>query len=418
MSTGSRQSAAYQALLTGLLSLNFGFVLFDRNAINFLMPFIQPELGLNNTQVGLLTGALSLTWALSALGIGMLADRMSRKRLLIVMTLVFSLSSFLSGLAASFMILLMTRLLMGLSEGGIMPVSQAMLATEVSPRHRGLAMGVAQGFGSSLMGSFVAPVVLVAFATAFGWREAFYLTAAPGLVMALLMYLLIRPPSVAIATTAATPVQQGSMREVLADRNVLLCMLIGILMVSYLVVTWAFMPLYLTQVRGYDPETMGWLMGALGISATIASSAVPALSDRIGRRLPMLVLPGIALLLPLSALYYGGSMGGGSTWILAALFFTGWTVTGIFPLFMATIPSESVAPTHVASALGVCMGVSEILGGVLSPFLAGIAADAYGLRAPLWMLFGFALVSGVLALRLRETAPHRTVPTQLRRLSP
>ncbi len=395
----SQRSPGYQTLLTALLSLNFGIVLFDRNAISFLMPFIQPELGLNNTQVGILAGALSLTWAVSALGIGVLADRFgSRKGLLILTTVAFSLCSFLSGIAASFALLLGARLLMGLAEGGIMPISQSMIATEVSHKHRGAAMGFAQGFGSSLMGSFVAPVVLVAFATAYSWQHAFFLAGAPGLLAALLMFALIKTPREVAVPRAA---QRGAMRAVLAERNVVLCVLIGILLVSYLVVTWAFMPLYLTQVRNYDAQTMGWLMGALGISATLASFGIPALSDYVGRRVLTIVLALVGLILPLAALYFTGS-----TWGLAALFFIGWTITGTFPLFMATIPSESVSPTQVGSALGLCMGVSEILGGVLSPLLAGYAADRIGLQAPLWMLFGLALVAGILAFGLRETAPR------------
>src|SRR5579871_1713768 len=107
-------SAAYQIALTGLLSLNFGLVLFDRNALSFLMPFVQPDLDLNNAQVGILVGALSLTWAAAALGIGALVDRYaSRKRLLVLSTLAFSACSFGSGLATSFALLLATRLLMG-----------------------------------------------------------------------------------------------------------------------------------------------------------------------------------------------------------------------------------------------------------------------------------------------------------------
>jgi ACS family hexuronate transporter-like MFS transporter len=393
-------STGYQILLSALLSLNFGIVLFDRNAINFLMPFIQPELGLSNTQVGMVTGALSLTWAVAALGVGVLVDRFgSRKPLLILTTVAFSICSFLSGIAASFMMLLGARLLMGFAEGGIMPISQSLITTEVAHKHRGAAMGFAQGFGSSLMGSFVAPVVLVAFATAYGWRESFFLAGAPGLMVALLMFLFIRTPR-ETPRPREDKAQASSMRAVLAERNVLLCVLIGVLLVSYLVVTWAFMPLYLTQVRNYDPETMGWLMGALGISATIASFGIPALSDYVGRRMLTIVLALVGLILPLAALYFTGS-----TWGLATLFFIGWTITGTFPLFMATIPSESVAPTQVASALGLCMGVSEILGGVLSPLLAGYAADRVGLQAPLWILFGLALVAGILAIGLRETAP-------------
>ena len=76
----SAGSVAYQWQLTALLSLSFGFVLFDRNALSFLMPFVQPELGLSNTQVGMLSGGLSLTWAIAAFGIGVVADRFGSDR--------------------------------------------------------------------------------------------------------------------------------------------------------------------------------------------------------------------------------------------------------------------------------------------------------------------------------------------------
>src|SRR6266702_2512106 len=95
MTSPAQRSVGYQVLLTALLSVNFGFVLFDRNALSFLMPFIQPDLALNNTEVGVLAGALSLTWALAAFGVGVIADRVgSRKRLLILATLAFSICSF------------------------------------------------------------------------------------------------------------------------------------------------------------------------------------------------------------------------------------------------------------------------------------------------------------------------------------
>ena len=109
---------AYQWQLTALLSLNFGLVLFDRNALSFLMPFVQPELGLSNTQVGMLAGGLSLTWAAAAFGSGAIADRHgSRKRWLVLSTVMFALCSFGSGLATGFAAMLGTRLLMGIAEG-------------------------------------------------------------------------------------------------------------------------------------------------------------------------------------------------------------------------------------------------------------------------------------------------------------
>ena len=395
-------SAGYQVMLAGLLSINFGIVFFDRNASNFLMPFIQPDLHLNNTQVGLLAAALSLTWAIAAFGIGLVSDKTgSRKGLLILATLAFSLCSFLTGIASTFLMILGARLLMGVAEGGIMPISQSLIATEVEPRHRGLAMGVTQNFGSNLFGSFFAPVLLVAFAGYFGWRHAFFLAGAPGLLTAFLMWRFVREVPVESAPSESGASKGSSLGEALAERNVVLCAVIGVLLVSYLVLCWTFMPLYLTQVRKYDPQTMGWLMGTLGISATIGAFVISALSDRWGRRPLLIVMPLIAVILPLGAMYYDGSV-----WGLAAIFFVGWGVNGIFPLFMGTVPSESVAPHHMATALGICMGTGEILGGVLSPWLAGSVADRVGLQAPLWMMFGVTVVGALLALGLRETAPR------------
>ncbi len=95
----------------------------------------------------------------------------------------------------------------------------------------------------------------------------------------------------------------------------------------------------------------------------------------------MIVMPLLGVILPLGAMFFDGSV-----WVLAAIFFVGWGLNGVFPLFMATIPSESVDPLHTATVLGLCMGTGEVIGGVLSPFVAGVAADRAGLQAPLWMM--------------------------------
>jgi len=396
-----RSSNGYQIVLVALLSLNFGIVFFDRNALNFLMPFVQPDLHLSNTQVGLLASSLSLTWAVAAFGMGRLSDRLGRRKLLLVgATLIFSLCSFLSGLAQTFGFLLAARLLMGAAEGGIMPISHALVAYEVSPERRGLAQGIAQNFGSSLLGSFVAPVLLVAFATAWGWRSAFYLAGLPGIASAILIWILIR--ELAPAAGHGTSGDRMRVADALGERNILICVLLSVLLVSYLVICWAFMPLFLTQVRGISPNAMGWLMGTLGISSMLASFVVAGLSDRIGRRPVMIVMPFVGALLPIGALYFDGAI-----WMFAVIFFVGWSFNGIFPLFMATVPSESVDPRYITSALGLTMGCGEVLGGVLSPSLAGMAADRLGLSAPLWIMFGLALAAGFVSLSLRETAPRR-----------
>ena len=395
-----QRSAAYQSLLVGLLSLNFGILFFDRNALNFLMPFVKPDLGLTNTQVGLTASALSFSWAIAALVVGAMADRRgARKPFLIACTVAFSLCSVLSGLAQSFVMLFAARLLMGTMEGGVAPVSQTLIAVTVAHERRGLAQGVMQNFGSNLLGSFVAPVLLVWLASRYGWHHAFFLAAAPGLISAMLLWRFVEEPHAPSRSHGKLDVL-AHLKEIFAHRNMVICALMSVLLVSFLVVTWAFMPLFLIQSRGFDPTTMSWLMGTLGISATVGSFVVSGVSDRIGRRPVMAFTAFLGVIMPLGAMYYAGS-----AWGLAAIFFFGWALTGNLPLLMATVPSESVTHRHVTTAMALVMGIGEVLGGVFSPTLAGWAADISGLTAPLWIMIGLCSTAGVLALMLHETAP-------------
>jgi MFS transporter, ACS family, hexuronate transporter len=142
-------------------------------------------------------------------------------------------------------------------------------------------------------------------------------------------------------------------------------------------------------------------MGTLGLSATIGSFAISGLSDRIGRRPVMIAMPLIGAILPLGAMYWQGGYFG-----MAIIFFVGWGLNGIFPLFMATVPSESVSPAKAATVFGLCMGSSELIGGSAGPQIAGLMADSYGLSAPLWMMLGLTLLAGLCAFGLRETAPR------------
>lgn len=397
-----RRGDGYQTWLVLLLSLNFGILFFDRQAANFLMPSIQPELGLSNTQVGLLASGLSLTWAMSGLIVGPLSDKLgSRKPILVACTILFCLCSVLSGIAGSFLLLLGARLLMGAAEGGVMPISHAMIVSEVKPKWRGTAMGVGQNLGSNLLGSTAAPLILVPIAIYFGWRMGFFLAAVPGLITAALVWFTLREPPKGLENEGQPERERVTIRQALANRNVLLCTLIAILLVSYLVVTWAFMPLYLTQVRAFSQSEMSYIMAALGISAGVNAFLVPFISDAIGRKPTFIAVCLMGVILPLGALFYGGGW-----FILSLLFYLGWSLNGIFPLFMATVPAESVDPRLTATLTGIVMGIGEILGGVFSPSLAGALADVYGLSSVMWFLMILTLGGFVLSLFLTESAPE------------
>jgi MFS family permease len=427
----------YEVGLMILFSLAFGFVFFDRNALNYLTPFVAPDLHLSNTQIGLVSGGFSFAWAIAGYLGGALSDASGRRKsVLLGAFVIFSLCSGLSGMATSFALLFASRFAMGLSEGPIMPVMQSLVVAESSESRRGLNMGFVQNFGSNLIGSTVAPLVLVTLAAFYGWRFAFYIAALPGLILAALIWWYVREPAPAAQDSPATerpattersarespagrepPAGAGQPTEplgkrllavvmrlpaVIKERNMWLCILISIFMVPWMILAWVFFPLYYVNIRHVALPDMSLLMGVLGISAALFGFIVPGISDHVGRKPVMIGFCFIGLITPLAVLYYSGPLT-----VLALLIFIGWSASGVFPLFMGTIPSETIPARYIATSLGLVMGLGELLGGVLTPIGAGWAADHYGLRAPVYIEAGCALIATVLALFLQETAPAK-----------
>jgi MFS family permease len=408
----------YETRLMAVLCLTFGFVFFDRNAMSYLGPFVQKDLNLSYTQLSALSSALSFAFALSALAIGYLSDRTGkRKSILLITVVVFSLCSALSGVATSFAVLFLSRMLMGLAEGGVLPISQSLIALESDERRRGLNAGVMQNLGSNLIGSSLAPIVLVAIATAYHWRTAFYVAAIPGLICAALVWKFVREPKThAIASTlapAATPQariddEKMSVLQMFRYRNIWICAAMCCFMVAWMVLGWVFLPLVYENYLHIPAGPASWLMALLGISAAVFAFVVPGLSDKLGRKPVVIVFSLIGVLYPLAVLYYTGS-----PVLLGAIIFIGWSASGVFPIFMATIPSETIPVKYVATSLGLIVGIGEVIGGTFGPVLAGSLADRYGLQAPLYMAIICAAAAAVLALGLKETAPVKVGATKL-----
>src|SRR5262245_31017966 len=403
----------YETRMMAVLCLTFGFVFFDRNAMSYLGPFVQKDLNLTNTQVGALSSALSFAFALSALAIGYLSDKTGkRKSILLITVVVFSLCSALSGFASSFAILFLSRMLMGTAEGGVLPISQSLIALESDEKRRGLNAGVMQNLGSNLIGSSIAPIVLVAIANAYHWRAAFYIAAIPGLICAFLLWKVVREPQThaisAAAETTAAAAEKMSVLQMFGYRNIILCGAMCCFMVAWMVLGWVFLPLVYENYLHIPSQQASWLMALLGISAAVFAFIVPGLSDKLGRKPVVIVFSLIGVIYPLAVLNYTGS-----ALVLGIVIFIGWSASGVFPRFMATIPSETIPSKYVATSLGLIVGVGEVVGGAGGPPLAGKLADLYGLQAPMYMAMVCAVAGGLLAMGLKETAPIKVGASKL-----
>ncbi|AZD02741.1 MULTISPECIES: MFS transporter [Pseudomonas] len=396
----NNNKAGYENILLGVLFLTFGFVFFDRLALSFLFPFMADELQLSNSHLGMLSSILALAWAVSGALVGAWSDRRGkRKPLLIVAVILFSLCSALSGLVTGFLSLLLFRGIMGLAEGPILPLSQSLMVEASSPHRRGLNMGLLQGSAAGLLGAVIGPPVLIALAEAYGWRHAFIVSLIPGLLIALLIWRYVRndaPPAPITDNAPAAPVNRLAL---LKSRNIVLCTLISCVFLTWFVILISFTPTFLVKVRGYSPASMGTVMSCLGGAWVLWGFGVAAISDRFGRRPTLVLFSLIAACCPIALLYANSPL------LMGVLMLLTYTGLGCFTLFMATIPAETVPREVMATALGMIMGIGELVGGFVSPTIAGFAADRFGLSIVMWISCGGALLAALLALFLKETAP-------------
>ncbi|PYO39956.1 MAG: MFS transporter, partial [Gemmatimonadetes bacterium] len=213
--------------VVAILCLVVGVMSFDQVGINFLMPFIKPDLHLKNTQVGLLVSVYWVAFAVSSYASSFLAEALGRRKAFLVITLVlFSLCSVVPCFVTSFGTLLAARLAMGFLEGPMLPLAQSIIALESPIERRGTYMGIVGNLGGPILGLFVAPLLLVKLASLYGWRSGFLAIPAPGLLCALLVARLVPEPSAgksALSRGDAPAASDGRLTEVLRFRNVYLC---------------------------------------------------------------------------------------------------------------------------------------------------------------------------------------------------
>ena len=288
---------------------------------------------------------------------------------------------------------------MGLAEGPVQPIAQSAIFAESHPKRRGFNAGFMQS-SVGLIGSTLTPIIVTAVAVKYSWNGAFFVVGIPGLIMFLILAKYMREPKV--VEDADGQNQKLKMKDfavVYKNRNTLLCSLISALFMTWLFVFTTFAPTYLMS-KGYTASEMGLIMAAIGFGSFVWGFTGPAISDRIGRKPTLIIFCLIASLSPLVLAFIQGSVG-----VMMLLGFFTAVGQACFPLFMVIVPGESMPGNLVASAISVTQLVGEIVGGCVAPVIAGIAADAFGLNAPLFIAFAGAVVAAMIAIGLKETAP-------------
>jgi MFS transporter, Spinster family, sphingosine-1-phosphate transporter len=183
----SRYAIYVLALMFGINFLNY----MDRWVGSAVAPLIQSEFGLSDFSVGLLGSAFTLVYALGALPFGLWADRGVRKTVIGTGVAVWSAATLLTGFTTNFAQLVVTRAILGVGEASYYPASTSLLGDYFQRHLRGRVMAVwSAGTAFGIAAGFAGGGLLAA---RYGWRPAFFCTAAPGLLFAFLAFRLREP---------------------------------------------------------------------------------------------------------------------------------------------------------------------------------------------------------------------------------
>ena len=183
--------ARHYALSVLVVVYTFNFI--DRQILSILLEPIKQDLGLSDTQLGLLTGfAFALFYATLGIPIARYADKGNRRNLIALALTIWSGMTALSGVAQNFWHLLAARIGVGVGEAGCSPPAHSMIADYFPAEKRATALGIySLGIPFGILFGFVAGGWLNEF---FGWRVAFFVVGVPGLLLAILVRLSLREP--------------------------------------------------------------------------------------------------------------------------------------------------------------------------------------------------------------------------------
>lgn len=392
----------YERQAVTLLALGFGLVGLDRWIIGPLFPAMMQDLHLDYADLGSAAGALALAWGLFSITMGNVSDRIGRRRVLIPALILFSIMSGFTGLVVSSIALVSIRALMGAAEGAYLPTSVSAVAEASRPARRGLNQGLQLGM-FPLLGFGFAPIIATQLlAVVPSWRYVLMLVAIPGLIVAFLLFKVLREPPHLDRRQNVVKREPVAWSLLLSQPNVLLASAGLVCAMSCVFVLGAMVPSYLTDYHKLSPQMMGLVMSAMGWGGFVGEFGVAGISDYIGRRWAAVLAFAGAVVSTWFFFHTGSSVLMLFVWLaLLSLFGLGLT-----SVLTGPIASEAAPVGLTSSAIGMVSGVGEIFGGGVAPVIAGFVAQSYGIENIYWIPMIGLSAGLVLMLFLRETAPR------------
>lgn len=374
-----------------VLATIYVFNYIDRQLMAILIEPVKLEFGISDTGIGLLSGVtFAVFYTVFGFPLGRLSDRIGRKPVIAFSCIAWSVMTMLCGMAGNFLTLVLARIGVAVGEAGGTAPSVAMVSDLYPANRRSTALAVLM-LGSSL-GAIVGLGLGGWIAQHHGWRYAFLLIGAPGILLGLLLLLTVRTPKPVKPLGLAALPQDGwlqTLAELFRMPSFLWLVLTGgaAAIAGYAIGTWS--PSFLIRSHGLNLQQAGFLVGVVGGSgATLGTLICGMLTDRMARRdsgwqigVPLL---GTLVSIPFALTYFlwpqGTAFHIGSTAVPQAFLF--YSAFSFFGVWWATPCLSAIThlfpATRLAQATAIFVMSMTLLGVGVGPLLVGMLSDFFG----------------------------------------
>lgn len=415
------------------------WLLFGINCVNYLDRLIalafgatlKSEFHLTDGDIGFVSSAFLLIYTLAAVPMGLLADRLSRARVVAAGVALWSVASGATAFVGGFFGLMLTRAGVGIGEASYLPAGTALLSAYYPLERR--ARAISRWGASQLVGVAAAFALSACLARIFGphlaWRLAFIFTAPPGLLLAFLMLRVADSPAGKVTTTRRRPKRRAAaprdyrqmaalfarvegrrILQALRIRTVAVVVVLQALTFVAVTPTLTFLTIYAQSDKGpfhLSVVTAQILTGVIVVIGGLAGSLLGGyVADWFSRRFAggrMLAATfGFGLALPAFVL------------MLVSHSIVVFLIAGLVTVFSLTVPpgpltaaAQDVTPPALrATAIAVALTLSHLLGDVWSPGVVGSISTKLGERSDLALLIigtpalALATLAGIVGARI------------------
>ena len=394
--------AAHARTMLWILLVVYIFNFLDRQIVNILAEPIKRDLGLSDTELGLLAGpAFAFLYALLGIPIARYADKdgSNRVRLIALALAIWSAMTAVCGLAQNFVQLLFARIGVGIGEAGCTPAAHSLISDSVAPEKRSSAIAF-YGLGvpiGSLLGLVIGGIVN----DLYGWRIALMLVGAPGLLLALAVLVFMREPRhlrAAETAVAARPAQLSTgdaLREIFASRAFVYILIASsvVAFLGYGKALWTIS--FFIRSHGLSTTEAGLSMAVvLGLAGVLGTWLGGKMADKFGARdkRHILTFPAYGMAVAAPVLFLGYDM---EDWRVAAALLIIPTILNSAYYGPAYACVQGLArPQARAVAASIMLFGQNLIGLGFGPFLFGVLSDALepvaGQESVRWVLYGAA----------------------------